>query len=60
MREEAKLYFIEEYPKQDFRAMNGQWPDFATKEEVDKWIEFNKSILEASHELFEEVDQDED
>lgn len=56
MREEAKLYFIEEYQKQDFRVVPGHWPDFATKEEVDKWIEFQKSLMEANNELFEEDD----
>lgn len=43
MREEAKLYFIEEYQKQDFRVVPGHWPDFVTKEEVDKWIDFQKN-----------------
>lgn len=52
MREEAKLYFIEEYQKQDIRVAPGHWPDFATKEEVDKWIEGLRVQKEIMEELF--------
>ncbi|MCK9470703.1 MAG: hypothetical protein M0Q88_02990 [Bacilli bacterium] len=56
-REEARLYFIEEYQKQDFRVVPGHWPDFATKEDVDKWIDFQNKVLEMSRELFNEIEE---
>lgn len=44
-REEARRYFLEEYKKQDFRVAHGHWPDFATKEEVDQWIEGQNKMI---------------
>ncbi len=52
-REEARKYFIEEYQKQNFRVVPGHWPDFATKEEVDKWIDMQKKMLAAAREFFD-------
>lgn len=43
-REEARKYFIEEYRKQDFRVVPGHWPDFANKDEVDKWIDIMSKL----------------
>lgn len=51
-REEARKYFFEEYQKQDFRVFPGHWPDFASKEEVDKWIDMQNKMMEAAKEFF--------
>lgn len=52
-REEARKYFIEEYQKQDFKVVPGHWPDFATKKDVDKWIDMQNNIMKAARELFD-------
>ena len=48
MEKEVEAYFIEKYKKANIKLVPGHWPDFKSKEEVDRWI----SILEKSKELF--------
>lgn len=50
LREEARLHFIEEYQKQEFRVAPGHEPDFATVEEVDEWIDMHNKMLEIARE----------
>jgi L-arabinose isomerase len=44
MEKEIEQYFMEKYKKASFRMVPGHWPDFKTKEEVDKWIDFMESM----------------
>jgi hypothetical protein len=39
---EVEAYFIEQYKKASFRVVPGHWPEFKSKEEVDKWIAIYK------------------
>lgn len=55
-RAKARLYFVEKYKKQDFGLVLGHYPDFATKEEVDKWMDFQKAALKTSKELSNETE----
>jgi hypothetical protein len=45
-KNEVMEYFAEQYQKTNFRLMPGHWPDFHTKEEVDKWISSMECIGE--------------
>lgn len=56
-REDAKEYFIQEYLKQDIRVVPGHWPDFATKEEVDDWLEKQNKHYKLFDELFNESEE---
>lgn len=49
-REEARIYFIERYKESNFRVVPGHWPDFATVEEVDDWMEKHEKITQATRE----------
>ena len=39
MTKEVEEYFFERYEKCGFRVVPGHWPDFKSKEEVDKWFD---------------------
>ena len=45
MTDEIKEYFIEKYKICDVKVVPGHWPDFKSKEEVNKWIKFLKSMF---------------
>lgn len=47
-------YFYSEYQKQDIRVVPGHWPDFQTKEEIDKWIEGLQMHKKMMEELFKD------
>lgn len=38
MTKEVSEYFRDKYSKASFRVVPGHWPDFKSKEEVDKWM----------------------
>lgn len=38
MTKEVSEYFREQYGRASFRVVPGHWPDFKSKEEVDKWM----------------------
>jgi hypothetical protein len=44
MTKEVSDYFREQYGKASFRVVPGHWPDFATKEEVDKWLKMVQAM----------------
>ena len=44
-RAEARRYFMERYSQLPFRVIPGHWPDFASKEEVDRWIDLHQKII---------------
>lgn len=54
MTDEVWRYFIGQYEKCSFRVVPGHWPDFKSKEDVDKWIQVSEKI---SNVLFEEEEQ---
>lgn len=41
---EIEEYFWQKYENASFRVVPGHWPDFQSKEEVDKWIEDNDKM----------------
>lgn len=45
MKKDVYDYFIQQYEKASFRVVPGHWPDFATKEEVDRWIKMTQDML---------------
>lgn len=45
MSNEIYQYFMEKYKKSDFTVLPGHWPDFKSKEEVDKWFEIINSMF---------------
>ena len=38
MTDEVWKYFLKKYEKAGFRVVPGHWPDFKSKEDVDRWI----------------------
>lgn len=42
MDKEVEQYFYEKYKKSKIKVVPGHWPNFKTKEEVDKWFKFLK------------------
>lgn len=44
MTDEVWKYFWERYRKCDFRVVPYHWPDFKSKEDVDKWIQFMEKL----------------
>jgi hypothetical protein len=44
MTKEVSEYFREQYGKASFRVVPGHWPDFKSKEEVDKWLVMMQKI----------------
>ena len=44
MTDEVWKYFLERYRKCDFRVVPGHCPDFKSKEDVDKWIQFMEKL----------------
>ena len=44
MTDEVWKYSLEQYRKCDFRVTPGHWPDFKSKEDVDKWIQFMEKL----------------
>lgn len=51
--DEVRKYFHEEYAKINIQVVPGHWPNFKTKEEVDKWIKCMKKLEEHFDELWE-------
>ena len=49
-------YFLERYKKCDFRVTPYHWPDFKSKEAVDKWIQSNEKLSDA---IFEDEPEEE-
>jgi len=49
-------YFWEKYRKCDFRVVPGHWPDFKSKEDVDKWIQSHEKLSDA---IFEDASEEE-
>ena len=47
MTDEVWKYFLERYRKCDFRVVPGHWPDFKSKEDVDKWIQSHEKLSDA-------------
>lgn len=45
-------YFKEQYEKASFRVVPGHWPDFESKEEVDRWISMHETL---SDEIMEKL-----
>ena len=41
---EIENYFYQQYENSSFRVVPGHWPEFKSKEEVDRWIELNEQI----------------
>ena len=56
MTDEVWKYFWEKYRKCDFRVVPGHWPDFKSKEDVDKWIQSNEKLSDA---IFEDESEEE-
>lgn len=46
MKKEIEDYFFEKYKKAKFRVVYGHWPDFKSKEDVDKWFSFMEMMIE--------------
>ena len=46
MTKEVSEYFRDKYSKASFRVVPGPWPDFKSKEEVDKWVEMTQKMVE--------------
>ena len=47
MTDEVWKYFWERYRTCDFRVVPYHWPDFKSKEDVDKWIQSNEKLSDA-------------
>lgn len=45
MSDEVFEYFMERYKTAKFRVVPGHWPNFKSKEQVDKWFAFAEDIL---------------
>ncbi len=52
--DEVRKYFHEQYAKINIQVVPGHWPNFQTKEEVDKWIKHMKKLEEHWEELWED------
>ena len=50
MTDEIKRYFLERYEKASFRVVPGHWPDFESREAVDRWIEAMEATLKVAQE----------
>ncbi|WP_251861061.1 hypothetical protein [Clostridium sp. Marseille-Q2269] len=46
MSNEIYEYFMEKYKKANFKVVPGHWPNFKTKEEVDKWLKIMELMLD--------------
>ena len=47
MTDEVWKYFLKKYEKAGFRVVPGHWPDFKSKEDVDKWIQSHEKLSDA-------------
>ena len=47
MTDDVSQYFCEQYRKCDFRVVPYHWPDFKSKEDVDKWIQSHEKLSDA-------------
>ena len=52
MTDEVWTYFKERYEKASFRVVQGHWPDFKGKEQVDKWFALTEKITRSAFEDF--------
>lgn len=52
--DEVRKYFHQEYAKINIQVVPGHYPNFKTKEEVDKLIEHMKNLEKDFDELWEE------
>ena len=48
MTKEVWEYFLEKYEKSNIRVVPGHWPDFKSKEAVDKWLEILNKMFEVA------------
>ena len=55
MTDEVWKYFRERYRTCDFRVVPHHWPDFKSKEDVDKWIQSNEKLSDI---IFEDDPED--
>ena len=60
MTDDVSQYFCEQYRKCDFRVVPYHWPDFKSKEDVDKWILSNEKLSDAIFEDDPEEDMQHD
>lgn len=44
MTKEVEKYFKEQYQKEKWRVVPGHWPNFESKEHVDRWIKLMRSL----------------
>ena len=44
MNAKVKAYFNEQYSKTGICVVPGHWPDFQTKQEVDRWLEIVQAL----------------
>ena len=58
MTDEVWKYFFEQYRKCDFRVVPYHWPDFKSKEDVDKWIQFMEKLSDFEDEPEEDMQHD--
>lgn len=52
--DEVREYFHQEYKNINVEVVPGHWPNFKTKEEVDKWIQFMTKVEKSIHDVFDE------
>ena len=60
MTDDVSQYFCEQYRKCDFRVVPYHWPDFKSKEDVDKWIQSHEKLSDAIFEDDPEEDMQHD
>lgn len=46
MNKDVYDYFLEQYEKVPFKVVPGHWPDFKSKEHVDRWISLLNTMYE--------------
>lgn len=54
MDKSLEKYFFSKYKKANFRVVPGHWPDFKSKEEIDRWFEDFKILQKSFEDCFEE------
>jgi hypothetical protein len=62
MKKDVYDYFIQQYEKASFRVVPGHWPDFESKEKVDRWIKMTQDMLNFSSKKYanKHVDDNDD
>lgn len=59
-KDEVMEYFKKRYSKCEVKVVPGHWPHFKTKEEVDRWIDFQNSLTKGFDAYFSESFNDTD